>query len=123
MTYRSIGGILRLARSDKIGIECLFQQRLRACVVTCTDRRNRLLLERRNLRILAGQGFDLLEQRQVLRRNLAQLGIQILDWDFLLAQDPEEIRHRHVGDAEPLGEPFVLRAIRAEWPGRPAQRR
>ena len=40
------------------------------------------------------------------RRDLAQLGVHILDWDFSLAQDPEERRHRHVGDAELLGEPF-----------------
>ena len=88
-----IGGIQRLAGSDKIGIVCLFQQRpprvrsrLHAIAATA------LLLKRGNLRILARQGFDLLEQRLMPRRNLAQLGIEILDRDFLLSQNSEEIR-------------------------------
>ena len=73
-----------MRRSDKIGIECLFQQRLRAGVVARTNRRNLAFLQSLELRVHARQ-FNLLEQRQVPRRNLAQLGIQILDWDFPLS--------------------------------------
>ena len=61
------------------------------------------------MRIIIGrQRFNLLEQCQVPRRNLAQLGIQIFEWDFVLSENPEECRHSHAGDAKTLSELFEV---------------
>ena len=81
-----------------------------------------LLLDRRNLRIFARQGFYLLEQRQMLRRDLAQLGIQILDWDFLSPRIRKEILQRGVGDAKLSGQPFIslISSDESVWPARKA---
>ena len=106
-----IGGIQRLAGGAAPPNACSSSACARA--VACTNRGNRAFLQSIELRVHAGHSFNLLEQRQVPRRNLAQLGVQILDWDFPLSQDSEERGHRRVGDAKV---PTDFPVIPAEWP-------
>ena len=89
---RLVGGSLPPLRAPRqIGLEGLLEQRLRASLFACINRRNRSFFSASTCGSSPGTDFDLLEQRQVPRRNLAQLGIQILDCDFALAQDPKNV--------------------------------
>jgi hypothetical protein len=67
------------------------QQPFGAAVVTSANRCDGLLLDRCNLRIIVERGFGLLEQSDVARRNLAQLGVEFLRGDLGFTQNVEKL--------------------------------
>jgi hypothetical protein len=93
--------------SGKIGVESAFQQLIGAVVIARTDRRDGIFLDCRGLWIIIGRIFGALEQGKMPRRDLAQLGIEILYCNVLFPEDAKKCRHRRIGDAQGATERFM----------------
>src|SRR5882757_2622836 len=68
-----VGDVLCAYGGDKTGIEGILQQWFGTGVVASRNGSGRLLLDRRDLRIVVRRCFRLLEQSEMPRRNLPQL--------------------------------------------------